>query len=388
MASVNRLIRAALTCPLPDPRVAYGAPTFRQAKRIAWDYAKRYSAAIPGAVPNEVELRIDYPNGGRLMLLGQDSPDSLRGSYYDDFVADEYQMWSPRVYGEIIRPALVDRKGRIAFSGTPAGTENPLYEIYERLTKSGSYTRIHKASETGIVDPEELAAAKREMTDEQYAQEFECSWTGSIIGAIYGKALAELEEGKRLTRLPILPNVPVDVVFDLGRGDATALWFIQEIGPEIRLVDHYENNGHDITHYVAEMEKRRQLHGFQWGMLVLPHDSQHRHMTGESVNDTLQGMRYSTLVCPSGNPTQEIHSVRLMFRSVWIDSERCAQGVRCIRNYRYEYNEERKSFYDRPVHDWTSHTCDALRVYAINRSRIPRSGGWGTEMPRQRLSIA
>lgn len=375
---VNELIKSALTSPLEMARVAYIAPTYNQAKRIAWDYAKKYSAPIPGARPNEAELRIDYPNNSRLQLLGQDNPDSLRGAYYDDVACDEYQMWSPRVYGEILRPAMADRKGRVTFTGTPAGTENPLHEVYQRIKAAGGYARIHRASETGYVDAEELESARLSMSAEQYEQEFECSWTSSILGSIYGKYLDEAEKGGRLKPLPILPNVPVDVAFDLGRGDATGLWFIQTVGPETRLVDHYENNGHDILHYVGEMERRRAIHGYQWGTLIVPHDAVHRHMTGESVKTTLEGMRYRVHVCPKGDASREIHTVRVMLRSTWIDPVRCDYGLKCLRNYRFKYNDERRTWYDQPEHDWSSHTADALRVYAVNRDRIvsSSSAGW------------
>lgn len=385
VAVVNEMIRSALTCKLEAPRTAYAAPTYNQAKRIAWDYAKRFSAPIPDVKFNEAELRIDYPNGGRFQLLGQDNPDSLRGAYFDDIACDEYQMWHPRVFGEIIRPALADRKGRIVFSGTPAGTENPLYEAHKRIADAGGYTRIHKASETGLIDAEELKAARASMSDEQYAAEFECSWTSSIIGAIYARALSDMES--RIRDLPILPSVPVDVAFDLGRSDATAMWFVQVVGPEIRIIDHYEKNGEDITHYIGVMEERRRQYGFQYGTVLLPHDAQHKHMTGESVADTFRRMRYNIVVCKPGNASQEIHTVRMMLRSVWIDPVRCEFGIKCLRNYRYEYNEERKTFYDRPVHDWASHTCDALRVYAVNRSLIA-SSDWGSNFQQPRYALA
>lgn len=378
VAMVNEKIRSALTCPLKDPRTAYIAPTYKQAKYIAWDYAKRYGLAVPGAVANESELRIDFPNGGRFRLLGQDDPDSLRGGYLDDVGCDEFQMWHPRVYGEILRPMLVDRRGRASFSGTPAGTENALHEVFQRVKAEGGFARIHRASETGLIPAEELDAARKGMSEEQFAQEFECSWTSSILGSIYGKYLDEAEKGGRLKPLPILPNVPVDVAFDLGRGDATGLWFIQTVGPETRLVDHYENNGHDILHYVGEMERRRAMHGYQWGTLILPHDAQHRHMTGESVKTTLEGMRYRVHVCPKGDASREIHTVRVMLRSTWIDPVRCDYGLKCLRNYRFKYNDERRTWYDQPEHDWSSHTADALRVYAVNRDRIvsSSSAGW------------
>ena len=107
--AVNELIKKALTCELPRPRVAFVAPTFTQAKRIAWDYVKYYAGVIPGATFNETELRVDFPNGARLTLLSAENPDSLRGIYLDLCIFDEFGMQNPRVWGEVVRPALTPR---------------------------------------------------------------------------------------------------------------------------------------------------------------------------------------------------------------------------------------------------------------------------------------
>ena len=117
--AVNHMIKHALTCPLPRPRVALVAPTFSQAKRISWDYVKYYAGVIPGVTFNETELRADFPNGGRIMLLSGENPDALRGIYLDLCVFDEYGMQNPRVWGEVVRPALSDREGAAIFLGTP-----------------------------------------------------------------------------------------------------------------------------------------------------------------------------------------------------------------------------------------------------------------------------
>ena len=153
--AVNHLIKHALTCELPRPRVAFVAPTFTQAKRIAWDYVKYYASVIPGVNFNETELRVDFPNGGRLMLLSAENPDSLRGIYLDLCVFDEFGMQNPRVWGEVVRPALSDRGVRL-YLGTPAG-HNHFFDLLEQAKSelaNGSdqwYYKIVKASESGLL---------------------------------------------------------------------------------------------------------------------------------------------------------------------------------------------------------------------------------------------
>ena len=102
--AVGQLVRKAGRCKRVAPRFAYIAPYYRQAKAVAWDYLKRYTANLPGATHHETELRCDLGNGARITLYGADDPDSLRGLYLDGVVLDEYAQMRPRVWSEVIRP--------------------------------------------------------------------------------------------------------------------------------------------------------------------------------------------------------------------------------------------------------------------------------------------
>ncbi|MGE3712532.1 MAG: hypothetical protein AB7G35_23050, partial [Hyphomicrobiaceae bacterium] len=181
VATVNHLIRSALLCPLPEPRVAYIAPLYKQAKDVAWTYLKRFSAVIPGVDANESELRVDLPNRGRVRLYGADNPDGMRGIYLDDVVLDEYADMRPRVLPEIIRPALSDRKGSLTAIGTPRG-HNDFYKLWQTAQHDPEWFGLMlRASETGLVDAQELADASKFMSPEQYAQEFECFKPDALV---------------------------------------------------------------------------------------------------------------------------------------------------------------------------------------------------------------
>ena len=117
VACVNELIRAALLHTGKEPRFAYVAPTFSQAKDVAWNYLCEFTQGIPGASRHETELRVDLPNGSRVRLYGSDNFDRLRGVYLDGIVLDEYGDVEPRAWSEVIRPALSDRKGWAIFIG-------------------------------------------------------------------------------------------------------------------------------------------------------------------------------------------------------------------------------------------------------------------------------
>ena len=206
---VNHLIRAAARSPHPRPRFAYLAPYYKQAKSVAWDYLKHFTQAIPGVRQNESELRVDLPNGARLSLLGADNPDALRGIYLDGVVLDEFGQMAPRVFSEIVRPALADREGFAIFIGTPKG-RNGFYQLYERAKADRRwFTALYKASETGILSAEELADAREMMTADEYAQEFECSFQAAVAGAYYAALVEQAEEQGRIGNVPWDPRLPV-----------------------------------------------------------------------------------------------------------------------------------------------------------------------------------
>ena len=238
----------ALTSKKKAFRGAFFAPTRVQAKLIAWDYLKHYSRKVPGMKFNETELRADFPTGARVTLFGAENPDSARGQYFDQVFCDEYAQMDERMFPEIIRPAVADRLGGVAFIGTPAGM-NSFYDLYEKAKGDAAwYTCIHKASETKLIPETELQEARNLLTEDQYQQEFECSWTANVSGTVYGKILDKMEEKEQIGKYPFDPAYPVDVYFDLGISDDTSILFIQQINRAIFIIDCYSNNNQSLDH--------------------------------------------------------------------------------------------------------------------------------------------
>jgi hypothetical protein len=196
--AVNELVKQASMCRRPQPRYAYMAPYLVQAKDIAWSYLKHYTAPIPDVMVNEAETWIELPGERRIRLYGADNADRLRGLYFDGVVMDEPAQMAPRVWAEIIRPALSDRLGWAMFIGTPMG-RNAFCDLYE-MGLSGAdpdwAAFMFKASETGIIPAAELDATRRAMTSDQYAQEFECFKPDAIVTcADRAKPIAEVVQG-------------------------------------------------------------------------------------------------------------------------------------------------------------------------------------------------
>lgn len=374
--AINHILRAALMCEKNNPRLAYMAPTYRQAKNVAWDYIKEYAGKIPGVRFHETELRCDLPTGARISLLGAENPDSLRGIYLDGCVMDEVADMPENVFPEVLRPALSDRKGFCIFLGTPKG-HNAFYEKYEEAVANDDWlAAVYKASETGILDQEELDAAKVMMSSDQYAQEFECSWNANVPGAIYGKELEEAQADGRVTNVPYNPASRVDTFWDLGIGDSTSIWFTQNVGRAVHVIDYYEARGEGLPHYCKVLSSKNYLYGEH----NAPHDIEVRELgTGKSRREIAWDLGLNFRVVPKLPIEDGIHAAQMLIPRLYFDREKCKHGLECLRQYHRAYNERTRSFRATPVHDFSSHAADAFRYLAVGL----REEGRGVKAPQR-----
>lgn len=362
VATINQLIRSALTCAKPEPRCAYIAPLYKQAKDVAWTYLKRFSAVIPGTEINESELRVDYPNGGRVRLYGADNPDGMRGIYLDDCVLDEFADMRPRVLPEIIRPALSDRKGSLTLIGTPRG-HNDFYDAWQHSQEDTDWFHLMlRASETGLVDHEELASARSMMTPEQYDQEYECSFEAAITGAYWGREMAEAERDGRICDVSVDLDRDVFTAWDLGVKDTTAIWFFQVQAGGINVVDFYEASGVGAAHYAEVLHGK----GYKLGHCFMPHDAKVKEWgTGRTRVEIIKSLKLTPSLIPDHSRMDGIQAARTTIPLARFDRKRCAAGIEGLKQYRAEYDEERKVFKPTPLHNWASNPADAWRYLSI-----------------------
>ena len=361
VATVFDLLTCALGTKRTDARYAYIAPYYAQAKAIAWDYLKRF-AAPTGAKISESELSVELRNGNRVRLFGADNPDALRGIYLDGVVLDEYGDQRPTVWGEIIRPLLTDRQGWATFIGTPKG-KNHFYDIREQARTDPAWLYMElRASTTGALPAAELADAAQTMTDAQYQQEFECAFDVPALGAIYAKEFQKARDEKRFGRVPHDGVLQTATFWDLGIGDATAIWFAQVHGSEIRLIDYYEANGEALDHYVQVLRSKP----YTYSTHFLPHDAQARQMTsGKSAQEILSNLGLPVRIAPKLSLEDGINAARMVWPRCWFDEAKTVRGLECLQNYRREMNDKLGQFRATPVHDWASHGADAFRYLAV-----------------------
>jgi hypothetical protein len=357
------LIDAALRGQKQDGRFGYIAPTYTQAKDVVWAYLKQFTHMIPGVELRESDLSVILPSGARVRLYGADNYDRLRGIYLDGVVLDEFADMAPAAWSQVVRPALADRRGWAVFIGTPKG-RNGFWEIYNNARSDPDWFTLElRASQTGILPDEELASARRDMTADAYAQEFECSFDAAILGAYYARDIADAEAAGRIGTVPYDPAIPVHTAWDLGISDSTAIWFFQIVLNELHVIDYYEASGYNVAHYAAMLAARPYNYGIEW----LPHDAMARQMgTGRSIFETLRALtnRHPRLV-PKLSVMDGINATRVTIGRAWFDAERCHDGLEALRAYRADYDDKAKVFHDRPKHDWSSHGSDAARYMSL-----------------------
>ena len=367
---LNEMHDRAIRNPLKNPQYAYIAPTYQQAKRVAWDYMKDIVAGYPSELVkiNEAELRIEIkrPWKGdfvRFVLLGSENENAIRGMYIDFACLDEFGDCSPTLWGQVVRPALSDRMGGGVFIGTPKG-KNHFYDMAQMAKYSETwYYGCFKASETGIIPQSELDAAREEMSEEEYNQEFECSFESAMVGSYYGKYFEDIDRQGRITNVPHDPFLPTEVSFDLGIGDSMAVWFVQRSMDEVRVIDYFETNGRGLDFVCKAINDKK----YNIKECYLPHDGKVRELaTGEarySVIDKLLNLR--SQIMPKLSVDEGIHAVRQLLPKCYFDSRKCRSGIEALRNYQRKYDAKEKVFTLKPKHDWSSHGADSFRTLAL-----------------------
>lgn len=347
------------------------APTQKQVRKIVWDNIDGKGRRIINQVfppeirksSNSQEMKIELLNGSIWQCVGSDNYDSLVGANPVGVVFSEYSIADPKAW-DYIRPILAENGGWALFIYTPRG-RNHGARIFDMAKQNpGWFAQLLTVDDTKAIS---LAAIDEErkagMDDDQINQEFYCSFDSALPGAYYGKLLVLADKERRIGKVPYEPMVPVITAWDLGIGDSTAIWFCQQVGKEIRIIDYYENSGVGLDHYCKALAEKP----YTYYEHLLPHDANVSELgTGKRRIDTLRDMGLSkTRVLPQMSVDDGIHAARMMLPKCWFDEVKCGRGLDALRNYQKEYDDKLQTFKDRPLHDWSSHAADAFRYLAV-----------------------
>jgi phage terminase large subunit len=365
VAAVNDIIRAAVMCKSPNPLFGYIAPYRSQAKSVAWDYLKRFAAPILKSA-NEAELEVVLVNGAKIRLFGADNADAMRGLGFDGLYMDEYGDFKPSVWGSVIRPTLSDKQGWAVFGGTPKG-KNQFWDVYQtsRMSPEEWCTLRLPASQSGILPQSELDAVKAQISEDQYMQEYECSFEAAILGAYYGIEMRMAADDGRIASVEYDPSLSTYTAWDLGYRDDTAIWWYQVVKGEIHVIDYHAVSGASIPE-IAKVVMQKPYH---YAKHYLPHDARAKTLAaqGKSIIEQLgEFLGLSNLgIVPDLSVQDGIQAVRQMLPRCYFDERKCMEGIEALRQYEREFDEDKKAFRASPKHNWCSHPADAFRMLAI-----------------------
>lgn len=192
-------------------------------------------------------------------------------------------------------------------------------------------------------------------------------WEGhcrqTLDGAIYANEIRTATAENRITRVPWEPKKPVHTFWDLGKADMTAIWFVQVVGFEFRLIDYYQSHGQNLGHYVKHLREKTYAYGDTW----LPHDAKHDLLASElTIEQQMKAHGFTVKISPKTTIAAGIEAVRSIFPKLWFDAEKTGDGLQAARHYIYERKDDGMTFSKSPLHNWASHGCDALRGMAVS----------------------
>ena len=320
---------------------------------------------------NQNEMMIRLKCGSSWQLMGSDNYDRNVGAAPIGITFSEWSVADPRAWA-MLRPILAENDGWAAFLFTPRGNNHAKTTLDVAQQSAGWFWEIRKASETGVFTGEglatELAELQREYGieagDELFQQEYNCSFTGVHVGAIYSKEMARARAEGRIREVRYDSRLPVHTFWDLGIRDATAIWFVQQKYQELNCIDYYEMTGEGLPHFIHTLQRKNYVYGNHWA----PHDIEVRDWSGSGVSRlrVAKDLGISFKVAPNMSLEDGIASARLAFQNVYIDKDRCARGIECLENYHRPFDERLKVYKPSPIHDWSEHGASAFRYMAVS----------------------
>lgn len=351
-------------------------PSAEQARKAIWegftkDGERIMEQVFPSAIrkspraflPN-AEMVVELKCGSIWRLMGSDRMEVV-GAGPVGVVFSEFALAKPKTW-DLIRPMLRENDGWAAFVTTPRGSNHAkkLYDVAGR--EPGWFRDLQTLYDTRAYDPDKTIEEERAegMPEELIRQEYLCDWTAANVGSIYGTLVEALERRGGVCDFSH-PTEEVVVCMDIGITDATGCWFYVN-GPRgvPDVIDHYESHGQPLSHYFDEFDRR----GYKYAKFFLPHDARARtFVTGTTVLEQFQQRYGAGLVdvVPSLTILDGIQASRRMLQQDIRVHTRCAEGLEALKAYRWAWDEEKKEFSKKPVHDWASNSSDGWRYMAI-----------------------
>jgi len=350
----------------------YFFPSTRLGRRILWDGRTKDGLRFLDIIPkqlikniNAVEMKITLHNGSIIQIIGTDQILNV-GINPVGCVFSEYSLQAPDCYN-FVRPILRENDGWAIFNYTPRG-RNHAYELFLNAKQLDDWF-VEKLSvdDTKVLSPEDIEKERAEgMSEELVQQEYFCSFEQGVEGSVYGNYLNKAAVEERITNVPFDPDAKVETAWDLGWDDENVILFFQKIGQEIHIINMISQRKTSIADYALILQDYSQRYGYDYSRHYAPHDIKVTEIgTGFSRWEQARNAGIYFDIVPNISVQEGIEVTRGLWPKLWIDEEKCRYFLKCVENYHYGYNEKNKIHSPKPVHDWSSHTNDALRYLAL-----------------------
>ncbi len=345
-------------------------PTQTQGRKTIWDGIDRHGRRmIDQAFPDLIrtnyrkdEMKIELKCGSIWQVVGSDNYNNLIGSNPVGVVFSEYSVADPAAW-DYIRPILAENGGWAVFIYTARGRNHGAH-LYEMARDNpGWFAEILTVNDTGVIGPEIIQEERDSgMSEDMIQQEYFCSFAAAISGSYYGKQMGDAEKDGRICEVPYEPNIRVETWWDLGIRDSMAIWFVQRVNREIRVIDYYEMSGEGLPHFAKILQNK----DYVYSRHIAPHDIEVRELgTGKSRRETAANLGIKFQIAPNLPVDDGIDAVRAMLPRCWFDKKKTARLVEALKQYRKEWDDKLKTFKPSPLHDWASHPADAGRYGAV-----------------------
>lgn len=369
--------------------IYYIFPTYAQGKKVLWEAINNDGQRILDYYlplelresTNSQEMKIRLKNGSLFQVVGSDNFDSLMGTNPKGVVFSEYALQDPRAY-QYIRPILVANAGWALFISTPRG-KNHLWELYE-IAKQNPDWFVSKLTieDTRHIPLHLIEKEKAEglISEDLILQEYYTSFEMGIENTVYGKYLDRLRVKGQVGHVEWESAFKVHTAWDLGVDDTNVIIFYQIIGQMIRIIDYYDHDGVGLDHYIKVLQEKPYIYGRH----IAPHDIRQRVFTQGAITrfDKARQLGINFVIAPDILVVDGIEAVRSSFNKFWIDEYKCSPLLKALENYRYEKDPRTGKKTSKPLHNWASHPCDALRYLAVSLPKT-RDGSSAEELDRR-----
>lgn len=351
-------------------------PTYNQGRKIAWEgftkEGRRFLDHFPPPLveaQNDTEMRLKLKTGSVYQVVGTDSVDRLVGSNPVGCILSEYSLQDPKAW-HLIQPILAENGGWAIFIYTPRGLNHgwKLFEMAKEnpnwFAQGLSVSDTRREDGSPVVTQESIDEDRASgMPEELIQQEYYISFEAPLVGAYYSTQMQQAAKDGRITVVNHVPSLPVHTAWDLGYDDAMTIWFWQEVGPELRVIDYMEYSGEGLAFYISELKKKP----YTYGRHVAPHDIEVVELgPGKSRREVAAtlGLRFRTI--PKSDILDGIEAVRNLLPRCWFDKVKCKRGLEALKSYTKAWDDKVQMYRDSPTHDWASHGADSFRTLAMS----------------------